>query len=198
MFSSVRFILWCLFTLIFIWLAGYAAFVLKVIDQKPSENAQTTDAIIVLTGGNFRVDTGFELFAEKRAPRLFITGVHETATLDDLVREWKGLDNGSRALPACCMAVGHKALTTIENAEETREWIAMEKDSVKSLQLVTSPYHMPRAVLEFRSLMPGIEIIPHPVMRDTLGPRDEFFWHITFMEYHKWLVRFLQLSVRPQ
>jgi uncharacterized SAM-binding protein YcdF (DUF218 family) len=193
MIRCLRFILWFTFALVFLWLAGYGLFVAGVLSEAPQQPDRKTDAIVVLTGGNFRVDTGLDLFAQKLAPRLFITGVHDTVTLNDLIRKWRGLENGSRSLPACCMALGHKALTTTENAAETQGWL--KANDVRSIRLVTSPYHMPRALLEFKSLMPELEIVPHAVMRDRLGVREEFFWHITFTEYHKWLVRELQLSV---
>lgn len=191
MLSLFRFLFWSFIVLVLLWAFGYGAFVIKVLDLAPENPDQTTDAIIVLTGGNERIETGLDLFAEKRAPKLFISGVHEGVTMEQIASEWKGL-NGSRALPACCMAVGHKALTTIENATETREWMAREK--VTSIRLVTSPYHIPRAVMEFRSLTPNVSIIPHAVTDESLTPKNQFFWFITFIEYHKWLVRALQLQ----
>jgi uncharacterized SAM-binding protein YcdF (DUF218 family) len=33
----------------------------------------------------------------------------------------------------------------------------------KSIRLVTANYHMPRSLVLFRSAMPNIKIIPHPV-----------------------------------
>lgn len=196
MLFRLRLIVWFLFALVLLWGAGYGMFVASVLEETPQDQTRKTDAIIVLTGGNFRVDTGLDLFAIQMAPRLFITGVHDTVTMDDIIRKWSGLPNGSRALPACCMELGHKALTTIENARETKDWA--EKENVHSMRLVTSPYHMPRAMREFKSLMPEKEFVPHVVVRDTLSPRDQFFWHITFIEYHKWVFRLLYLSVMPR
>lgn len=171
---------------IFLWVAGYGFFVASILYERPNDETTKTEAIIVLTGGDFRVETGLDLFTKKLAPNLFISGVHNSVTLDDIVK-------GRRTLPACCMELGHKALTTTENAAEAKQWI--EKKAVKSIRLVTSPYHMPRALLEFRSVMPKLEITPYRVERERLGPKDEFFWHISFAEYHKWAFRYLLLSV---
>ena len=192
MLSLFRFLFWCFFALALLWAFGYGAFVTKVLALAPQNPDKATDAIIVLTGGHERIETGLDLFAEKRAPKLFISGVHEGVKMEEIAREWKGLDNGSTALPACCMALGHQALSTIENASETKAW--MEREKVHSVRLVTSPYHMPRAVMEFRSLIPDAEIIPHAVSDENLTPNNQFFWFITFIEYHKWLVRALQLQ----
>ncbi|MCD8562981.1 MAG: YdcF family protein [Alphaproteobacteria bacterium] len=195
MIRCLRFAIWFVFALIVFWLAGYGLFVSRVLAETPDQPDRQTDVIVVLTGGNFRVDTGFDLFAQKRAPHLFITGVHDTVSLDDLIHQWKSEETETPRLPACCMDLGHKALTTVENATETEEWIKAQKDDIHSLRLVTSPYHMPRALLEFKSLMPEIEIIPHAVMRDQRSMEDRFFWNITFLEYHKWLVRQVQLAL---
>ena len=46
----------------------------------------STDAIVVLTGGAERVETGFRLLADGLAPRLFVSGVHPDSRLADLVR----------------------------------------------------------------------------------------------------------------
>lgn len=192
---GLRFFTAFILIMVFLWVAGYALFAASILYERPNDESVKTEAIIVLTGGDFRIETGFDLFAQKRSPNLFISGVHDTVSLDDIIKKWDGLDDGSRALPACCMELGHKALTTTENAEESKEWV--EKKSIKSIRLVTSPYHMPRAFLEFRSVMPDLEIIPHRAEREALGPKDWFFWHITFIEYHKWAFRYLLLSVLP-
>lgn len=193
MIRCLRLAIWFVFALTLLWLAGYGAFIANILTDSPREAKRKTDAIVVLTGGDFRVDTGFDLFAQKLAPRLFITGVHNSVSLDDLIHKWKSEEESTPLLPACCMDLGHKALTTVENAAETEEWV--KKNDIRSIRLVTSPYHMPRALLEFRSLMPGLEIVPHAVMRDQPGMEGRFFWNITFLEYHKWLVREVQLSL---
>ena len=56
------------------------------------------------------------------------------------------------------LTLGYGADDTAGNARETAEWMAREK--LASLILVTSNFHMPRALLEFHAAMPDVDIIP--------------------------------------
>jgi uncharacterized SAM-binding protein YcdF (DUF218 family) len=176
---------------LFIWLAGYVAFAVNSIAARPQQEEQITDAIVVLTGGNFRVHTGLELFAKGRALHLFISGVNPQVTRREITSLWEG----ETALPPCCITLGSKSNTTIENAAEVREWV--KEKGYTSLRLVTSGYHMPRAMLEFRHALPEVDVIANPVTRKDTGPGEEWFWHITFEEYNKSLYRWLVLLVTP-
>ena len=94
------------------------------------------------------------------------------------------------------MCLGHKALTTYGNANETQEWITANK--VKSIRLVTSGYHMGRALLEFKRVMPDLKIIPHPVEETDYGVLNWKFWELAFSEYHKILFRLTRMSLEQQ
>ena len=43
----------------------------------------------------------------------------------------------------------------------------MERERFSSLTVVTSTYHMRRALLEFRRVMPGVRLVAHPVFPDS-------------------------------
>ena len=62
----------------------------------------------------------------------------------------------------CCVDLDRKATNTIGNAVETSHW-AHEKGYV-SLIVVTSHYHMPRALQEFHAEDPRLRLIPYPVV----------------------------------
>ena len=47
------------------------------------------------------------------------------------------------------------------NAAETAAW--MSRQGYTSLRIVTSNWHMPRSLLEFRETMPDVRLIPNPV-----------------------------------
>ncbi|PCJ00204.1 MAG: hypothetical protein COB14_04415 [Alphaproteobacteria bacterium] len=171
--------------MLILWIGGYALFIANVISKPITQPATKTDAIIVLTGGHNRIQTGLSLFSDGLSKNLFITGVHEAVTKADITK-----------ISDCCIILGHKATTTLENAYETKEWI--EAQNVKTIRLVTSAYHMDRALLEFRHAIPNIKIIPHPVHdnHDTL--QDINFWKITFSEYNKILFRVVILTLVNQ
>jgi uncharacterized SAM-binding protein YcdF (DUF218 family) len=178
--------------IITLWAAGYGVFALSSITMQPQKTEQITDAIVVLTGGDQRIEAGLDLFARGRAKHLFITGVHPDVRKSDIETMWKG----DTALPACCITMGHQAANTIENASETREWIIGQKYT--SIRLITSNYHMNRALLELRHTLPGIEIIPNPIKQPNLEPPNQKLWLLLLSEYHKTLFRWVTTVIEPR
>lgn len=170
-----------------VWLIGYALFTASIFLIKPKDIDKQMDAIVVLTGGNYRVQTGLELLAHGNAKHLFISGVNPDVTRWTIQSLW----DDEPALPECCIDLGKNAKTTLENAREVKEWV--EKKGFKSIRLVTSNYHMHRAMLETHHAMPDIEIVSHPVMTPDYQPDEKRFWLITFSEYNKVLYRWAQI-----
>src|SRR5580700_10676091 len=147
--------------------AGFAGFIsqLRGTETKPG---RTADGIVVLTGGSSRVSDAMELLADGYGKRLLISGVHPTNDASDISRSLS--DNQS--LLGCCVDLDRSAVNTRSNAEETRRW-AHER-GFKSLIVVTSNYHMPRAIVELSHAMPDIQLIPFAVVGDKW--RDEPWW----------------------
>src|ERR1700761_1060964 len=147
--------------------AGFIGFLsqLRGAEIKPS---QTADGIVVLTGGSSRVSDAMELLAGGYGKRLFISRVHPTNDVSDISRSLP--DNQS--LLGCCVDLDRSAVNTRSNAAETRRW-ARERN-FKSLIVVTSNYHMPRAIAEMSHAMPDVELIPFAVVGDKW--REEPWW----------------------
>ena len=146
---------------------GFIAFLsqLRGVEIKPARNA---DGIVVLTGGSSRVSDAMELLAGGYGKRLLISGVHPTNAASDISRSLP--DNQS--LLGCCVDLDRSAVNTRSNAAETRRW-ARDR-GFKSLIVVTSNYHMPRAIVELSHAMPDITLIPFAVVGDKW--RDEPWW----------------------
>jgi uncharacterized SAM-binding protein YcdF (DUF218 family) len=146
---------------------GFIAFLaqLRNVESKPEQHA---DGIVVLTGGSSRVSDAMELLAAGYGRRLLISGVHPTSTANDISRSVQE----SQALFKCCVDLDRSAVSTRSNAFETRRW-AHER-GFKSLIVVTSNYHMPRAIVELSHAMPDIELSPFAVIGDRW--RDEPWW----------------------
>ena len=146
---------------------GFVGFLsqLRGAETKPARHA---DGIVVLTGGSSRVSDAMELLADGYGKRLLISGVHPTNAASDISRSLP--DNQS--LLGCCVDLDHSAVNTRSNAAETRRW-AHER-GFKSLIVVTSNYHMPRAIAEMSHAMPDIALIPFAVVGDKW--RDEPWW----------------------
>lgn len=126
--------------------------------REPKAPPRPTDGITVLTGGVSRIDEAMKLLARQRAQRVLITGVNRGTTLEQL----KGLATEGQQYFDCCVDIDKQALNTIDNATETAQWVAL--NGYRSLIVVTSNYHMPRALAELERAMPGIELVPYPVV----------------------------------
>jgi uncharacterized SAM-binding protein YcdF (DUF218 family) len=134
-------------------------------EVKPAREA---DGIVVLTGGSSRVSDAMELLAAGYGKRLLISGVHPTSAVGDISRSLS--DNQS--LLGCCVDLDRSAVNTRSNAAETRRWV--HERGFKSLIVVTSNYHMPRAIVELSHAMPNVALIPFAVVGDKW--RDEPWW----------------------
>jgi uncharacterized SAM-binding protein YcdF (DUF218 family) len=146
---------------------GFVAFLsqLRGAEIRPARNA---DGIVVLTGGSSRVSDAMELLAAGYGKRLLISGVHPTNDVHDISRMLP--DN--HKLLNCCVDLDHSAVNTRSNAAETRRW-ARER-GFTSLIVVTSNYHMPRAIVELSHAMPDVTLIPFAVVGDKW--REEPWW----------------------
>jgi uncharacterized SAM-binding protein YcdF (DUF218 family) len=146
---------------------GFVGFLaqLRGAETKPDRKA---DGIVVLTGGSSRVSDAMELLAAGYGKRLLISGVHPTSGASDISRSLP--DNQS--LLSCCVDLDRSAVNTRSNAAQTRRW-AHER-GFKSLIVVTSNYHMPRAIVELSHAMPDIALIPFAVVGEKW--RDEPWW----------------------
>jgi uncharacterized SAM-binding protein YcdF (DUF218 family) len=125
-------------------------------DQREPENA--SDGIAVLTGGVARIDQAMKLLTQGKAKRLLITGVNRVTSTEAL----KELASQGDQLFSCCVDIDHEARNTIDNATETSQWVA--KNHYQSIIVVTSNYHMPRALAELGRVMPGVTLVPYSVV----------------------------------
>src|SRR5208283_2467772 len=121
-----------------------------------------------------------------------LTGVNPGTTTADIARQVTGYDR----LLACCVDLDYSAINTLGNAVGTRRW-AVDR-GFRSLIIVTSAYHMPRARAEIAHQLPDVVLIPFPVVSDRL--RIEPWWsngattRLVLSEYFKYL--FAQLRMR--
>ena len=165
-------IVFCMLFLLGVWAASVAGFVVYTTSYA-LDDTMNADGIIVLTGGSHRVDYGLELLAEGRGRALFISGVSKEVPLADLIQKAPATTRDMLAIISLGrITLGRAATNTIGNAEESVAWI---KDrGYESVLLVTADYHLPRALIEFKELMPAnLSVIPAPVRTKGLG---DFSW----------------------
>lgn len=141
-----------------------------------------TDALVVLAGGRGRVEEGIRLYRENQGKWLFLIGVDPSVRKGDLFKERGGERGGDGVV------LEKVSRNTLENALYARELIV--RNEVGSILLLTSRYHMKRAVLIFRAILPkDIAIYPHPV--DSRNLHEEWWSHggsmrLLFTEFYKY------------
>lgn len=175
----IKKILWCFLGFFTLWFGGLVWFTEQIptVQTKPP----SADAIVILTGGKGRLEYGLRLLTQGKGNALFISGVGNIANFDELLNRFPAdLQQQVHKLPSSAIELGRGAENTIGNAQETAQWA--EKHEIKTLLVVTSSYHMPRALLEFGEIMPHVTLIPTPLLVG--GGYD---WRLLFSEYHKFL-----------
>lgn len=156
------------------WALGFALFVVTL--PGPADS-QVTDGIVALTGGPNRIGRSLDLLRHKRAKRLLVSGVDRTVRPHELAIE----NDVSPALFACCVDLGHEAVDTRSNAEETAAWV--KRRGYRSIRLVTTDYHMPRASLEIGHALDDDVVI----LRDAVPSVQDLARLVT--EYNKYVLR---------
>ena len=155
--GGVRLIFDAMLLLLVMLFIGFIVFA-NGIDRDTRAPRRAADGIAVLTGGVARIDEAMKLLADGKAKRVLITGVNRTTTVDEL----KDLASQGGQYFTCCVDIDKEARNTIDNATETSEWVALHHYG--SIIVVTSNYHMPRALTELAREMPGVTLIPYPVV----------------------------------
>lgn len=175
--------------------AGFGIFLSEISRYRIVAPEDRADGIVVLTGGVARVDEGVKLLDGGKAKRLLISGVHPSASRAVLAKAFS-VDKSSFE---CCVDIDHEAMDTVGNATETADWAA--EHGYRSLLVVTNDYHMPRSLLELRSTMPGVALIPHAVVArqnsDTsTGDRADRY-RVLLGEYAKYAAARIRTLVTP-
>jgi uncharacterized SAM-binding protein YcdF (DUF218 family) len=170
-----------------IWTAGLLAFAGRIVRSTPADAPQPADGVVALTGAgsNERIKAAMNLLEDGLGERVLVSGVNRDASREDV----RAATRAVRRLYDCCVDLGFEAATTVGNARETQAWARAMR--YKSVIVVTADYHMPRAMLELRSGLPGIELQSYPVRTSAL--RADAWWktgrgaRLMVVEYTKYL-----------
>ena len=124
------------------------------------------EAVASLTGASdARIISAVQLADSLDLP-LLISGVNVDATPADIARVAK-VDVGQID---CCVTLGKAAASTEGNGDEVADWARRNK--VERIIVVTSEYHMERALFELKRAMPEGHFFPHAVMTTKVRPSD--------------------------
>jgi len=190
LFSIPRFTISILMSVLMLAALAYVGFVITITQSKPQMPDTVTDAVVVLTGGPGRVEAGFQIVADNKARAMLITGVHNGVKLSDLLNVGLNKEAIRNAVLAhCCITLGYVAESTLDNAAETSDWMKEQKLAPDaSIRIVTSDYHMPRALLQFKRALPEARLYPWPVKSDR---EADVFWRNVTSEFGKYVLSWL-------
>ncbi len=106
---------------------------------------EKADLIVVFSGESKRIDVGLQLAKVGYAGCVTVTGVGE--------RNLKPFIKKNKVTGDIRLIISDKCRTTFEDAVSTRD--VVKKSNFKSIILVTSSYHLPRAYFLLRMLLLG-------------------------------------------
>ncbi len=195
----MRFLLTVVMLAALAWSSALAWFVMTIpgVAAPVTEKAQ---ALVVLTGGMDRIEHALDMLAQKEAPLLYISGVDERATAEQIIVENTDAKLRERVYQSGGeIVIDRLARSTVSNAEQTAAFL--KKRHITSIRLITANYHMRRALHEFHNAMPDVRIIPEPV-----APREfhqDTWWtndiarRVIFGEFYKYCAVLVRDWVRP-
>ncbi len=168
-----------------IWAIGLSLFISRI-PAPFDQTAPRGDGVVVYTGGGARLTAAMEIFMNGAGDRLLISGVHPETSRARLSEIWPGEPETFD----CCVDLGHDAETTEGNADELKNWA--KDNGFDTIILVTSDYHMPRALATTNGRIADVEIIPYVVSSGYLltdgRPASANAWRVLAGEYSKFLL----------
>ena len=165
----------------------------------PQNELKPADAIVVISGGETdqRVKEGVELFHQGLAPTLIMSGAARDSGISNAAAMQRSAV--AQGVAEERILVEDKAQDTLGNAKYVRELLS--DHDIKSIILVTSPYHQRRADLTFRRYLgKDFPIINHSAAdsawRKNGWWKDTWARHLTFQELGKiiYLILFFPAS----
>ncbi|MFZ0096024.1 MAG: YdcF family protein [Pseudolabrys sp.] len=172
--------------------AGFVWFVASIASDEVSLDTKA-DGIVALTGAAARIPDAIELLATERGKRLLITGVYRATSSKEIAR----ITPLYSKYFTCCIDLDRSALNTFGNALETRRWA--REHNFNSLIVVTSNWHMPRAMAELAHQLPDVTLTAYPVISEKV--KTEPWWSNTdtarllLAEYLKYLFALMRMRL---
>jgi uncharacterized SAM-binding protein YcdF (DUF218 family) len=173
---------------------GFVWFVSSIASEEVTLDTKA-DGIVALTGAAARIPDAIELLATERGKRLLITGVHRATSSREIAR----ITPLYSKYFTCCIDLDRSALNTLGNALEARRWA--RQHNFNSLIVVTSNWHMPRAMAELAHQLPDVTLIAYPVISEKV--KTEPWWSNTdtarllLGEYLKYLFALMRMRLDP-
>ena len=190
------FLLTSIFTLFFIELNNFKNNILFLTKYNDIESPN----IVILTGGANRIKDGLKIIQDFNNSKninykILVSGTGMGFTKSSLKKKLG--PNFNSHLIQCCIDLDGISKNTVTNAHETFKWTS--KNNIKEFLLITSNYHMPRAILEFKNVMPNLKIYTYAIIpkkhriENWLSSYQTF--SLVFKEYCKYILAILRIKI---
>ncbi len=190
------FLIFSLFILFFIKLNNFKENILSFTKYNNKESPN----IVILTGGANRIKDGLKIIedlekSENNNYKILVSGTGIGFTKNSLKNTLGS--NFNPHLIQCCIDLDGVSKNTFTNALETFKWT--NKNNIKEFILITSNYHMPRANLEFRNIMPNLKIYTYSItpkkhdIKNWLSSYQTF--SLVFIEYCKYIIASIRIKL---
>ena len=191
----IIFSLTSIFTLFFIELNNFKKNILFLTKYNNIESPN----IVILTGGANRIKDGLKIIedfknSENINYKILVSGTGMGFTKSSLKKKLG--PNFNSQLIQCCIDLDGVSKNTLTNASETFKWTS--ENNIKEFILITSNYHMPRAILEFKNVMPNLKIYTYAItpkkhdMENWLSSYQTF--SLVFTQYCKFIIAGLRIK----
>ena len=182
--------LFLIITLLIILVIDYLFFYKKILNYNNKLNYNNN--YIVLTGGDNRVKKSLQIFFQikNKNKNLFISGVGKGFNKSILKKLTRQSQNNEEIIK-CCIQIEGISKNTFSNAVESLKWVKLKK--INSFVLLTNNYHMPRAMLEFKSIFKDIKITPYVFIDE-----NKIWWKTKtnyISEYFKYNLTYLRINL---
>ena len=182
--------LFIIILLLIVLVVDYSFFYKKIFNYK--NNIKYNYNFIVLTGGDNRVKKSLKIFfsIKNKNKNLFISGVGKGFNKRTLKKLTQKRPNYNEIID-CCIQIEGISNTTFSNAVESLKWVKSKK--INSFVLLTNNYHMPSAILEFKSIFKDIKITPYVFIDE-----NKIWWKtkINYIsEYFKYKLTYLRINL---
>ena len=197
-FKKISFFTFLLFLITYFFIELYNFKEKILILQKTPINLSSK--IVILTGGTNRIKEGFEVIdkLEKKSIanlKILVSGTGKGFTKLSLQEQLNV--NFDLRLIECCVKLDSVSQDTYSNATETSKWVS--ENNIEEILLITSNYHIPRSILEFRNKMPNLKILFYPIkpkqhqINKWLKSFETF--SLVFIEYCKYIIANIRINI---
>ena len=184
-----------------LWFIGLSNYKEKIVSFKKKSFEEATN-IVILTGGSNRIKGSLNILnnfnkSDLKNIKLLISGTGKGFT-KLIVNKILSKKDDFHSFIKCCVELDSKSKNTYSNAIQTREWV--NKNNINQFILITSNYHMPRALLELKNQMPNIKIFGYPINPSKHEIKNWIYsfetFSLVFIEYSKFQLAKLRINVQ--